>query len=52
MKALINRISWFCTMITLAVIALISPALIEYTLRSYREDEIKNWWQNNTNEVL
>jgi hypothetical protein len=42
--AIEKRLAWFCTMLSLAFVSLISPELIEYALRQYREDEIIKWW--------
>jgi hypothetical protein len=44
LNALINRLSWFCTLLVLSVISLIAPEVIEYALKQYREDQIKNFW--------
>lgn len=41
---MLNRIAWFFTLLTLALVALLSPQLIEFTLKNYRNDELKAWW--------
>lgn len=43
-NAVIDRLSWFSTMISLAVIGLICPRLLKHIIETYQVDEIKNWW--------
>jgi hypothetical protein len=42
--AIEKRFAWFFTMLSLAFVSLISPELIEFILKHYKENEIKCWW--------
>ena len=39
-----KRLAWFFTMLSLALVSLISPELIEFALKQYKEDQIIKWW--------
>lgn len=40
-----KRLHWFLSILTLAFLALISDELIEYVLREYEPEDIKQWWR-------
>jgi hypothetical protein len=42
--AIEKRFAWFFTMLSLAFVSLISPELIEYALKQYKEEQIIKWW--------
>ena len=39
------KIKWIKTLLTLLVIALFTPELIDYMMDNYKSDEIREWWK-------
>lgn len=44
--AVVDRIAWMLTMLTLAFIGLLSPRLLQHILDGYCAQDMRAWWRD------